>query len=216
MSDADKKILNVFKSKSAFATLVVGFILALIVAFFTYMSIKIANNNEEHHMSVTVISHQGISNYVVTLNREVVDRSDNTYPIGTEFHVSTLYYNYRDNRPEFSLYYVPEGEDYSYDYRITTNVTYDDISPSVEFTSAVNSCKVATQERYEQKVRVVRHNTIVRTSITFIVFAVIMAFSFMLTSISDRRYASSLTYAFFSLCLLIAFIILITAPHPCR
>ena len=38
MSDADKKTLNVFKSKSAFATLVVGFILALIVAFFTYMS----------------------------------------------------------------------------------------------------------------------------------------------------------------------------------
>lgn len=80
----------------------------------------------------------------------------------------------------------------------------------------ISASNVENQELYKQNIAVKRHNTIVRIIVTIVVFAVILFFSFILASISDKNAGKLLAGIFFALCLILAFIIFMAAPYPHR
>lgn len=135
---------DAIKTKSGIFTLIVGLLLAILIAGVTYISIEMANYNQERSMPALAVAPH-------------------------------------DNSGELAL---------------------------------DSDTAAKAQELNEQRAVVQRRNTVIRVSVTILVFAVVMAFVIMVASVSDKKFGKLLAGVFFILCLLIAGIIFLVAPNP--
>lgn len=192
--------------------LIIGLVLSIALSIAINTALGVKFKDDEFHTALVVVASHNPSNYTVTLTKDVTDALDNDYPAGTPLHVVSLFYNLPEDKAEFSLVYIPEGET-SLTPNFVTNFSLEDINPSADLDSAIATAKdEAVKRDKDLQARKTTHK-VTRIIISVVAFIAVNLITLLLAGIDNPMKRRTLLFAFFAVCLMVTVCAFMAAPY---
>ena len=192
--------------------LIIGLVLSIALSIAINTALGVKFKDDEFHTALVVVASHNPSNYTVTLTKDVTDALDNDYPAGTPLHVVSLFYNLPEDKPEFSLVYIPEGET-SLTPNFVTNFSLEDVNPSADLDSAIAAAKDFAVKRDKDLQARKTSNKVMRIVIDIVAFVAVNLITLLLAGIDNPMKRRTLLFAFFAVCLMVTVVAFMAAPY---